>query len=618
MKSLLPGAAFTAANLVLCLDCLAAEPRDRQPEAVVVTATRVEQPLSEVIGSVSLITREDIERRAVQSTQDLLRGQTGLSVINTGGLGKLSNVFLRGADAEQVLVLIDGVRVGSASSGTTPFEFVPVDQIERIEIIRGPRSSLYGSDAIGGVIQIFTRRAHSPSVSVGVGSHETSNASASFGAASEHAWISLSGNRIQTEGYNSCAGAPFPPGGGCFTDEPDRDGYDNTSGSLRAGYKWTRAEIETTALYAAGTTEYDGSFANETDFAERVLTARGRVSPMEGWDLTLQIGGSRDEQDNLFDDPMAADEPAVVSRFNTERQHGSLQSDLLLSGAQTLTLGIDYLDDRIESDTAFSARSRNNAGAFAQYQVALGEHALLASARYDDNEQFGGHETGNLGWKWALSNNVFVTAAWGSAFGAPTFNDLYFPGFSNPNLDPETSQSYELGFGWTDAAMSASLTAFESRVDDLIVYDASIFAPDNLNQARIRGLEADFKATRGAWVFSLGYAALDPRNRTGGADYDNVLPRRARHSGHLEIGRTFGRLDGRVRFTAEGSRYDDVANTNRLGSYGIVDVVAEYALTPSWTLQGKIGNALDRNYRTVRLYNQDDRTFFVNMRYQAQ
>ncbi len=605
------GAAIAAASFSLLSVQVSAN--DDRNEAVVVTATRVEQPVRDVIGAVSVITRADIERRGAHSVQDLLRGETGLTVANTGGLGKLSNVFLRGADAEQVLVLVDGVRVGSATSGTTPFEYIPVDQIERIEIIRGPRSSLYGSDAIGGVIQIFTRRSSGLSFNVGAGSNETSTASASFGTSSEQAWFSVAGNRIASEGYNSCAGSPS--GGGCFTHEPDRDGYENTSGTVRAGRRWSRAEIETTALYATGTTEYDGTFANETDFVERVFTLRGRISPTDRWSVSVLAGRSEDDQDNILDDQTNGT-ASVVSRFETERRNVSLQSDVTLSANQSLTIGVDYVDDRIDGTTAFEARSRDNLGTFAQYQALFGAHRVLASARYDDNEQFGSYETGSLGWKWMLDERWSLSAAWGTAFGAPTFNDLYFPGFSNPNLDPESSTSYEVGIAWTSAPVTVALTAYERRVDDLIVYDSGIFAPNNLNEARIRGIEADFDASLGAWKIGVGYSGLDPRNRTRGPDYDNFLPRRSRQSGHLELGRAFGPLDARVRVTAEGARYDDVANAHRLGSYAIVDLVFDYALSRAWSVQGKIGNALDREYRTVRLYNQDDRTFFVALRYQ--
>lgn len=604
-----------AVSLFACIGGFAAA-AERSGEEIIVTAARIEQPRSEVIGANTVITRQDIERRLVQSTQDLLRGQTGIDLINSGGLGKLTNLFVRGTDAEQVLVLVDGVRVGSATSGTTPLEYLPVDRIERIEIVRGPRSSLYGADAIGGVIQIFTRQPQGASFSVGAGSHSTYNTNASFGASSERAWFGLSGGRLQSEGYNSCLGAPFPPGGGCFTHEPDRDGYDNTSGTARAGYRWgERADIEASAMYARGTSEYDGTFANETDYTQRVLTTRATLRPTDGWKLTLVVGNSRDDQDNFYADPSGEMRRMKTGYFDTEKRHASLQSDVLLSQAQQLTFGIDYVDDRVDSSTPYDERSRDNLGVFAMYQTQFGAHQAMVSARSDDNEQFGSYSTGSIGWKWAMTPHLSLTAAWANAFGAPTFNDLYFPGFSNPKLDPETSHSYELGIAGVTTALQWSVTAFENRIDHLIVFDSSISASNNLAEARIRGIEADVSLALGEWSLSLGYAALDPRNRSPGLDRDNILPRRARHSGHVEIGRSFTAFDARLRLTGAGARYDDVANSARLGSYAVLDLVVDYALGEQWSLQGKIGNLLDRDYRTVRYFEQDDRTFFFNVRY---
>lgn len=613
MSKIRLGAAGAAISSLLV--SLTADADIARGDELVVTATRVEQRVSEVIGSVSVITRADIDRRAVQSLQDLLRGETGLSVSNNGGLGKLSNVFMRGADAEQVLVLVDGVRVGGVTAGTASLEYLPVDQIERIEIIRGPRSSLYGSDAIGGVIQIFTRRGDAPAVSLGYGSNDTLNASASFGASSQHAWFSASANQLRSDGFNSCTGSPL--GGGCFTYEPDRDGYENRSGSLRGGYRWDRGEIEASALYATGWSEYDSTFANETDFTESALAVRGAVRPTERWSISLLMGTGRDDQQNYYDDVTSDAARAYMSRFHTKRRNASLQNDIALTASQSLTLGIDYLNDRVEGTTEYEAKARDNVGAFAQYQVQLGAHRILASVRHDDNEQFGGHETGNLGWKWTLDAHWYVSAGFGTAFGAPTFNDLYYPGFSNPNLEPETSRSVEVSAGWRADHISVAAAAFENRIDDLVVYDSMIFAPNNLNRARVRGFELDIDAALGAWTLSAGYTALDPRNRTPGDEFDNILPRRARHSGHMEIGRSFGALDARMRVTAASARYDNIANTVRTGGYAVADLIADYRMSPAWSVQAKVGNVFDRRYETARFYTQDDRNFFLGVRYQA-
>ncbi len=623
MSSFIRGASV-AASIGTILFVTVAEAADSRPQAdeVVVTAARIEQPLSRVIGAAAVITREDIEGRQAHSVQELLRGATGVNVVNNGGLGKLTNVYVRGADAEQVLVLIDGVRVGSATSGTTALEFLPVDQIERIEIVRGPRSSIYGADALGGVIQIFTRRGEGLAFNLGAGSHETFRGGASVGATTASSWFSASASRLQTEGYNSCIGRPATPplfadGGGCFTDEPDADGYDNTSGSLRMGFDaGDGVDVEATALLSQGTSEFDGGFTNKVDFRERSFSARGRVRPTDHLRLALTVGESSDEQDNFYDDPFS-DEPALeAGAFDTERRSASLQSDLTLGAAHLATLGADYVDDRVDSSTPYDETSRDNLGFYAQHQGRFGRHETLVSARYDDNEQFGSHSTASLGWKWAFATNYAVSAAWGSAFGAPTFNDLYFPGFGNPNLEPERARSYEVGLSGAGGAVRWSLSAYESRIDDLIVYDARIQLPNNLNEARIRGVEVDASAAFESWTLGLGYAGVDPRNRSAGANYDNILPRRARHSGHVEIGREFGAADVRARVTAEGARYDDVANTHRLGGYATLDLTLDYRVSEAWSVQAKVANALDREYRTVRFYDQDDRTFFASVRYQ--
>lgn len=580
---------------------------------VLVTAARIAQPASDVIGSATVITRADIQRRQVQSVQDLLRGETGISIANNGGLGKLSAMFIRGAEADQVLVLVDGVRVGSITAGTTRLEYLPVDQIERIEIVRGPRSSLYGSDAIGGVVQIFTTKGSGPAFSVGGGSHDTYDASASFGHDSGAAWFNLSANHIESDGFNSCRPSPrFGEyySGGCFTDEPDRDGYRNTSGTLRTGYRWgDKADVEVTALYAKGRTEYDSSFTNQTDFVESVYSVKGRFAPTANWNLTALVGVSNDKGDELRDGQF-------VSNIDSERRNASLQSDWTVAGNQVLTLGLDYLDDRLDSNTLYDRTSRDNLGVFGQYKARFGAHELLGSVRNDDNEQFGNHTTGNVGWKWFLTDNLAVHAGWGNAFRAPSFNDLYYPGFSNPDLLPEESDSYEVGVSGSVAAFGWSLTAFETRIDDLIAYDFVAQRPMNVDHARIRGAEAEVRTRWNNLSVALGYTYMDPRSRAPNGDYENYLPRRARQSGRLDINYSMGAFSIGTLINAQGRSFDDVANFAPLGSYAVVDFIGEYRFSGGWSVQGKLANAFDRDYETAQYYYQDGRTYFVTVRYQ--
>ena len=582
------------------------------PDPVVVTAARIAQSKDDVIGAVTVITRADIQRRQVKSVQDVLRGETGISIANNGGFGKLSSTFVRGTEADQVLVLVNGVRVGSASAGTTRIEFLPIDEIERIEIVRGPRSSLYGADAVGGVIQIFTRESSQPSIAVGGGSHGTSSSSASFGLKGENSWLSVGGSYLASDGFNSCRssfnGAFYT--GGCFNDEPDDDGYRNASGSVRTGYRWgERADIEATVLYSAGRNEYDGDFGNQTDFKEGVYSIKGHLAPTSNWNLTLLVGTSRDDADDYKDG-------VYVSTFNTERRSASVQSDWAFADRQVLTFGVDYLDDRVEGTTQFDATARDNTGVFGQYKARFGAHEVLASLRTDDNEQFGDHTTGSLGYKWFVTQGLAVHVAWGNAFLAPNFNDLYYPNFSNPNLKPERSDSYEIGASGSAARVHWNVNAFQTEIDDLITFDLDTFLPQNLSRARIRGVELEARTQLGAWSFGANYTGLDPRNRDGGFDDGNFLARRARHSGRMDVDYVADAFSVGTSATWVGSRYDDLANTAQLDAYTLIDLVGQIHFAQDWSLEARIANAFDEKYETAAYYNQDGRAYFVTLRYQ--
>lgn len=604
-KRCLPAAAL------LLLGAHSAFATDLDP--IIVTATRTAQTADETLASVTVITREKIERQQASSVQDVLRGVAGLAIANTGGLGKATSVFLRGTESDHVLVLIDGVKVGSATLGTTAFQHIPVEQIERIEIVRGPRSSLYGSEAIGGVIQIFTRKgggALKPFFSIGGGSHQTYSASAGVSGGGERGWFNVSASGIDTGGFNACDGRPPPGGAGCFTYEPDKDGYRNLSGSLRAGYRFDNGlEMDVRALRAEGKNEFDGRFVNESESVQQILGGTLRFSPADRWHITLTAGRSRDESDNFKDG-------AFRSRFDTERDTLSFQNDLSFAPDHLLTVGADYQDDRIDSTTAYAVTSRDNTGLFTQYQGRFGAHDVQLSLRRDDNKQFGNRNTGGAAWGYAPSEGLRLTASYGTAFKAPTFNELYFPGFGNPNLRPEESRSFELGLGGKAVWGRWSLNAYETRVDDLIAFDAATWAPVNIDQARIRGLEAVLGTQLGGWDLNTNLTLLDPENRSVGANDGNVLPRRARQSLRLDADRDFGRYRLGATLLAAGKRYDDLANTRALGGYATIDLRAEVALAKDWRVQARVENLFDKDYQTAAFYNQPGRGLYLTLRYQ--
>lgn len=588
-------------------------------DRVVVTATRTARTVDDTLAAVEVIDADQIARSQARSLPDLLRGRAGLSVSNQGGQGKLTTVFMRGAESDHVLVLVDGVRAGSATSGLVAFQDLPVDLIERVEIVRGPRSSLYGSEAIGGVIQVFTRRDRggiAPRAHVGGGSHDTREAGAGIGGGDAARWFSADYAWRRTEGINACRGIGFPVFAGCFTTEPDRDGYESNALSLRGGLAlgaaWT---LDATALVNKGSNEYDGSFGNQSETWQRVFGANATWTAGERLNVRLSAGRNSDTSDNFKDG-------VSTGYFDTDRDSAGAQADIVLADGHLLTVGADWLRDRVDSDvdytdidTARTVESRANRAAFVQLQSSVGAFDLQAAARNDDNDQFGNHSTGNIALGWDFAQGWRATAGVGTAFKAPTFNELYYPFFGNPDLDPERSRTVEAGVAWRGDGMGLRLDAFDTRVEDLIAYDAAIFLPNNLQAARLRGAELTGNATLAGWSLAGSASVLDPENRAAGAAFGNDLPRRARRSARVELDRAFGAFRLGVTGVAEGARFDDVANTRRSGGYATFDLRAEYAFNADWRLQGRVANVFDRDYETSAYYHQPGREWFVTLRY---
>jgi len=471
----------------------AAQNAPTELDDVTVTATRTPISIENSVVPVQVIDRAQIDRSQANSLQELLRGRAGLDFANQGGTGKITSLFLRGSNSNQVLVLVDGVRVASATSGMAALQDLPVDQIERVEIVRGPRSSLYGSEAIGGVIQIFTRTAGQglqQNLAITAGSNNLRQVSAGFSNRGERGWISAQGGYQKTDGINACRGTAAGWGAGCFADEPDRDGYRNTSINVRGGYALTDTlSLEGHVLNADSFNEYDGSIfgGNEADNRQQVYGAKLAWAASDAFRLTAQVGRNRDEADNYFADATAGTR-SFASSFDTRRDTASVQGDFSFAEGQQITAGADWQNDKVTSSTAFDIDQRDNLGVFAEYQGQFGAHTLQASVRNDDNEQFGNHTTGSLGYGFAFGNGFRLTASAGTGFKAPTFNDLYYPGFSNPNLKPEESKSLNLGIAQYADNWNWTFNAYETRVDQLIGYDSN-FDLVNVAEARIRGAE---------------------------------------------------------------------------------------------------------------------------------
>jgi vitamin B12 transporter len=593
-------------SLVFILYPFSSTAENTLPE-LVVTATRTAQTVDESLASVTVISREEIDNSQALTLPEILRGVPGLDISSNGGLGKTTSVFMRGTESDHVLVLVDGLKIGSATLGNVALEHLPLSQIERIEIVRGPRSSLYGSEAIGGVIQIFTRQGKGIQASVGMGDDRTYQVTAGLSGATKENWYSLYADHLQTEGFNDCQGNTS---GGCFTIEPDDDGYDNTSFSAKLGHRFgDSVTIEAHAMQAQGHTEYDSSFDNEADFVQQVLGLKADYVASDSWQLNLSAGRSLDETDNFGNN-------APKSFFYTSRTSATFQNNFLFSNENILTLGYDYQKDEVDSSTQYTVDSRDNQGVFAEYQTQWNGADLIAGLRNDDNEQFGNHTTGNIAFGYALSPNMRLMISYGTAFKAPTFNELYFPNFGTPKLAPEESESIEMGLMGTLPDYKWSLNAYHTKIDKLIAtnFDAATgnFFADNINKAKITGIETALSWHKAGWEFNIKGTWLKPEDDASG----NLLPRRAEKTANVELAERRGPARLGISWLAQSHRYDDAANTQRLDSYNIWNITGEYNFNKHWALRARVENVLDEEYETARFFNTLGRFWFVSLHYQ--
>ncbi len=585
---------------------------------VIVTASRASERIDDALWSSTVVTRADIESQQATSVQEVLANLAGIDTDNAGGLGKATSVFIRGAGPGQTLLLIDGVRVGSATLGIGPFELIPIDQVERIEVVRGPRSTLYGADAGGGVVQIFTRNGAHPGLAFGASvtgeSHDTHQVSTDLRAAGEHAWVNIGAESLETAGISACLGAAFTAR--CNPGDPDHDGFRSHAASLAAGYRFSdRLTADLHALIQKGNTQYDGTFTNEADVAERVFAVHVDGSLSRAWQAHLVVGHNEDVQDNGLDG-------VPMNHYLTKRDSASAQLDGALASNLRLIAGVDHQDDRVESSTQYVRTSRHTTGVFTELRAERGQWSGLAGVRDEDNQQFGTHVVGNVGLARKLAEHYRVTATWGTAFRAPTFNDLYFPSFdpnfappSDPNLKPEESRSAELGFEALFARARASLHLYQTHFDQLITFDLTTFRPVNVGSARVRGAELQVEYRTDTWKIGGQITRLDPLNLGQGGAPDTLLPRRARDSGSLEVRRFFPSTSIAAITRWEGRRFDDLANLAPLGGYATLDLVAEQSIGRAWKLAARVANVLDHDYATARYYPQDGRHYGVTLRY---
>ncbi len=585
---------------------------------VVISANRQVQARNDSSAANTVFTRDDIDRLQPSSVTDLLSRVPGVQVARTGGRGSLPGIFIRGTKSAQSLVLVDGQRIANTTSGDSGLQYLNVDQIERVEVLRGSRSVIYGSDAIGGVIQIFTRRnagqGLQPRLKLGFGSNNTWERSLGLSGGDERTRFNLGTSLDETAGID-WSHASFPS-------DRDHDAYRNKSLSLNLSHEFSdELEVGFNLLDSRGKSEYDNSFGRYdfatgqsvgqkpyTDYTVSSASAYIDAQLNEAWQTRVELGHS--ENRDTKRDKLSPD----FSVFNTYRDSINWQNDLTLDQQNSLILGGDWYEDRFHGSTTFSENSRWNRAAFIQHRFKGEWFSTELGLRHDDNQQFGAQNSWSGTLTLPVNRDNDVLLSYSEGFRAPTFNDLYYPDtqYSNPNLQPETSKSYELQWR-SQLSDSSRLEASLYRTDlkDAIILDGG--KPQNVATARINGFEAALKQELFGWQGNLGLSIIDPRDRTSG----HTLARRARRTLNLDLDRQFDQLSLGASWQAISSSYDAEDNKNRLAGYYLVGLRSGWALSREVALSLKVDNLLDRRY-TRAWYSYNDPNFQNNQPYREE
>jgi vitamin B12 transporter len=589
----------------LSLPVLAAS--DLPESEVVVTATRIPTPIDKVLAPVVVINEAEIDRSAPTDISDLLRFHAGLELSRNGGPGQTTAVFIRGAESNHTLVLIDGVRMNPGTIGIAALQNIPPDMIERVEVVKGPRSALWGTDAIGGVINVVTRRGSRDgwSAEAGYGDYDTRKASLNGGVPLGAAALDFGVSWTDSNGLPTIE-----------SDHTDR-GYDNLSFSGTLSGQVGSAELALRHWSASGNTEYSDFFLApvDQDYTDSTTAAEVKLPVTDRGTLQATLSHFEDS----IDQNQPPFEGAAPDYLRTRRNSGDVQFDWRATGAQTLSAGAMYSQEDANSlsfGTKFAATT-DTLNLFAQDRIEAGRHSALLAVGYTDHETAGNATTWNAEYGYAITPSTRVYGLAGSGFRAPDATDRY--GFGgNPDLKPEKSHNYELGIRQRIGEHQlVSLSGFRNEIDDLIEYvvlDPETFDGKNFNvaQARIQGVEAAWSYADGPWQARIEALYQDPRNLTD----DTELLRRAKQNLTVSVARGFGPVLLGLNVLAAGERKDfGFPKPVTLDSYVLADLTAQWQVTPALTLVGRVENLFNEQYELASTYNTPDRGLYVTLRY---
>lgn len=594
-------------------------------DKIVVTATRTPTKTSNVIAQTRVIDSEELQRYQGQTVTDVLKNQPGINITQSGGMGTASNFYMRGFDSKQVLVIIDGIRYGSISLGSPSLNLLSADQLDRIEILYGASgSSIYGSDAMGGVIQIFTKGnsvdKSNVSTSIGYGSNNHYQVGVTAQLKNATSSLSLGVSRNETDGFNVIANPES------VDYNADDDGFKSTNASLALQHKLSDSlSAGLSALYTDSTTDIDSAgnaFPNAYSDQKN-----GSANAYLQYETPLTV--SKLSYGQSIDKSTSHDANSINyqegSQYDTTQEQARLETSInaqpgtVIVGAEWLSQKLDasdvldfsgYPDPAVQ--TPYDPNDRTVKSAFVGYQLADSYYDLQANYRVDDNSQYSNESTYNLGAAIRPLAGMRIGANYATGFRAPTFNDLYWPGFSNPNLKPERTKNTEVFVEYANDAQTSRLTGYYTDAEDLISNAA------NISEAKIKGLSLTSDWNMNDFIFGLGYDYLDAKDKTANsASYDQQLAYRPKNSGLIYVGYQQPMFDVRL----EAKHTDDriTAENNKLDSYTLLNLSGAVYINSNLRANLRVDNITDEDYTLSsqygNVYTTEGTSYFGSLTY---
>ena len=608
-------------------------------EIEVTTPLRIPEKEANVIADTTVISSDEIKRAGLSSLPQLLQQQPGIEVTNLGGPGKTSSVNIRGTSSTHSIILIDGLRVGSSTTGTSAIENIPLSQIEKIEIVRGPVSSLYGQDGIGGVIQIFTKKGKKgfhPYISAGYGRYKTKEVAAGVSAGNESTSFALN-----LAGMNTDAFSAFVPNDSkaSNTQNIDKDNYKNRSVSSSLSHQFNEdIKIDFQYFLSTGKNMFDNRFANfdatYIDYKDKTkqeaysATLTGNIT--DYWESSLKVGKSSDlySAQQKYDNKIFQYNEGEIDKYETSEYQLALQNNINLNYG-SLVLLYDFLKEEIDTTQPYDKTSRTNNGFVVGYNIQHEKHTIQTSLREDFNSQYDNETTGSVGYSYQINPAWRISSSYGTGFVAPSFNYLYWASgtsaLGNPDLKPEKSQNIEASLRYEDSSSSISLTGYQNTIDDFIIYSyissGNRENTRNIKEAKIQGLTIAADKFFGNFQAKGSITTESPKNK----ESDENLPRRANLYGSANFNYYFQDWIFGLEQIGSGSRYDDAANNEKIEGYMITNIVTNYVFNEKFTINVRLDNALDKNYAlayegpqsstTGYVYQTPGRNISANLRY---